>query len=148
MAKSPSRTMLNAPWGNVRVSSGAFMFFRCNVAMTQPPFPMTPVDGRPRSGRHHLHLDVFPAHIPLEMLGHAAVPGILLGHRGHLTVGGLVLDERDKDQLLRLSAGMANQLHDLSRDPGPDGLQPLLGQAIELRLASGLEPGVANSSEH
>ena len=59
---------------------------------------MTPVYDSPRSGRHHLHLDVFPAHLPLEVLGHAAVPGILLGHRGQPAVGRLILDERDKDQ--------------------------------------------------
>jgi hypothetical protein len=43
---------------------------------------------------------------------------------------------------------MPHQLHDLSRDPGPDGLQPFLSQSIELCLSTGLDPGVTNGSEH
>src|SRR4051812_14490343 len=148
MAKSPSRTILNSPWGNVRVSSGVPTFFRCSVAMREAPFFMTPSDDPSRSGWSPVHLDVFPAHVAIEQLGHAAVPGILLGHRGQLLVGRLVLDERDKDQLLWLPVGMANQLHDLAGDLGPDGLQPFLHQGVELCLPSGPEPRVTNSSEH
>src|SRR5215210_8106495 len=99
IAKSPSRTILNSPWGNVRVSSGVPTFFRCSVAITPTPFLVTPVPDLPRSGRHHLHLDIFPAHVTIEMLDHAAIPGILLGHRGQLLVGRFVLDERHEDQL-------------------------------------------------
>src|SRR5215211_892952 len=148
MANSPSRTILNSPCGNDRVSSGDPTFFRCNVAMTSTPFLMTPVYDPPRSGLDLFQLDVFPAHVTLEVLGHPPVPGILLGHRGHLLVGGLVLDQRHKDQFLWLPVGMAHQLHDLPGDLGPDRLQPLPGQGVELRLPSGLEPGMTNGAEH
>src|SRR5215217_5530406 len=82
MAKSPSRTILNSPWGNVRVSSGDPTFFRCSVAMRQTPFFVTPAHDPPRSGWSPLHRDVFPAHVALNLLGEAAEPGILLRHLG------------------------------------------------------------------
>src|SRR5215211_4785809 len=82
MAKSPSRTMLNSPWGNFRVSSGVPTFFRCSVAMTQPPFLITPINDSTRSGWDPLHLDIFPTHVTLDLLGEAAEPGILLRQLG------------------------------------------------------------------
>src|SRR5215212_704193 len=96
MAKSPSRTILNSPWGKVRVSSGVATFFRCSVAMTPTPFLIAPVPDLPRSGRHHLHLDVFPAHIPLELLGQ----GIELCPSSRLEPG--VTNSSEHDVLLSL----------------------------------------------
>src|SRR5688572_20528336 len=144
MAKSPSRTMLNDPWGKVRVSSGDSMFFRCSVAMIASPFTYA----EPLLSDAPLQLDVFPAHLPINVLGHTAEPGVLLGHRGHLLVGCLVLHERHEDQFFRLPVAIADQLHDLPGDLWPDRLLPLLVQGVELRLPSGLETRVTNGPKH
>src|SRR5215212_5668205 len=129
-------------------SSGSRPECSCSSAATSPSLSLLSCCTEQLLSDTPIHLDVFPAHVALKMLGHAAVPGVLLGHRGHLLVRCLVLHERHKDHFVRLPVAIAGQLHDLSGDLWSDRLLPLLGQCLELRLPSGFETRVTDRAEH
>jgi hypothetical protein len=73
---------------------------------------------------------------------------VLLRHVREPSIGCLVLGEGNEDDQVRVQSLMAGQLHERTRDLGPDLPFPVLHELLELRLLAWLEGGMGNRSEH
>jgi hypothetical protein len=95
-----------------------------------------------------LQLDVLPGRLTGEVLVEAQVELVLLRHLREPSIGCLVLGEGNEDDQVRVQSLMAGQLHERTRDLGPDLPFPVLHELLELRLLAWLEGGMGNRSEH